>query len=68
MVPQMDVFAVKESWPMYLRRATVPLGNGDAQLLRKKLKQAATTPSDWIEAYVRLASARSVPVNRGVRI
>jgi hypothetical protein len=64
LVPQMDVFAVKESWPVYLRRTTVPLGNDDAQLLRSKLNQVATTPSEWIDAYLRMAGAGSIAANR----
>ena len=67
LVPEMDVFAVKESWPVYLRRTTVPLGDGDAKLLRNKLKHVATTPSEWIEAYLQMAGTGSITAGRGVR-
>jgi hypothetical protein len=48
-------------------RTTVPLGDRDAVLLRNKLKHVATTPSEWIEAYLQMAGAGSVTANRGAR-
>jgi len=60
----MEVFAVKESWPVYLRRTTVPLGDDDAKLLRSKLNQVATEPSEWIDAYLRMAGVGFVPANQ----
>ena len=64
LVQRLNVFVVKESWSVYLRRPTLPLDDGDAKVVRGKLKKVATTPSDAIEGYLRMARAGSIQADR----
>jgi len=64
LVAQLDVFSVKASWSVYLRRPTLPLGEHDAKLVRKKLKKVVMKPSEAIDGYLKLTRVGAIRADR----